>query len=255
VTIADNVESKSPEREAAEIEKLRLESKKLALEIEELSIQQGLRKAEARRAIAEAREAEAEASLRELSLKDKQRIEDLTRIQDHYVFHHFFDGSVNEKNVFNALNTMNAWHRLHPESEWEITINSPGGSVIDGMHLFDQITAYSLRGGGAHKITITVRGHAASMAGILLQAADVRRIGPESYLMVHEVSSWAQGKINEIKDEVRFLEKISDRVANLFVTRSNGKITREEFDRLWERKDWWLDSEEALARGFVDEIG
>jgi ATP-dependent protease ClpP protease subunit len=246
--LSDSTTPKSPEREAAEIAKLQAETN-------ELLLQQELRKVEIRHQLAEAVGEEHRAAVAAISRAERERTEELTKVQDHYVYHHFFDGVVGEKNVYLALNTLNAWHRTAPDSNWDITINSPGGSVIDGMHLFDAITAYSKRGGGNHHITMTVRGYAASMAGILLQSADTRLIGPESYLMVHEVSSWAQGKINEIKDEVKFLDKISERVTNLFVDRSEGKITKDEFTRLWERKDWWLDSKEALERGFVDNIG
>lgn len=224
-----------------------------------------LREAEVRQTVAEALEAEQSALIKTISRKERERVEDLSMVQDHYAFHHFFDGPVMEKTVYGALNTMNAWHRMHPTSDWDITINSPGGSVIDGMHLFDAITTYSRRGGGKHNITMTVRGYAASMAGILLQAADVRRVGPESYIMIHEVSSFAQGKIGELKDEIKFLERISERVANIFVTRSKEAaeanpdviegISMETFEKGWNRTDWWLDSAQALKHGIVDEIG
>lgn len=195
------------------------------------------------------------AASQAITLKERERVEQLTLVQDYYVQHHSFDGAVNEKTVYGLLNTMSAWHRSDPTAAWTIDINSPGGQVIPGMHLFDQIVAYSKRGGGDHHITMTVRGHAASMAGILLQAADLRLCGPESYIMVHEVSTWAQGKIGELRDEMKFLEKLSARVAQRFVDRSGGKTSLEEFEELWERKDAWLDSEEALRRGFVDAIG
>lgn len=241
-------EKKSPEREKAEIAKLNAETV-------EIGLQQALRKVEIRQQIAVAAREEHEAAVAKIMRKERERVEELTNIQDHYVFHHFFDGIVTEKTVYGALNSMNAWHRIHPGSEWNITINSPGGSLIDGMHLFDQITAYSLHGGGSHKITGTVRGYAASMAGILLQAVDERVIGPEAYLMIHEVSSFAMGKIGEIQDEVKFLEKVSERVANIFVERSGGKITMNAFQKGWKRIDWWLDSTEAERLGLVDRIG
>lgn len=231
------------------------EALKFVEEAMELRAQQELRKAEMRKVEAEADRETAQAAIAAITRKERERVEELTACQDHYVFEHFFDGPVYEKSVFGCLNTMNAWHRLHPKSSWTITLNSPGGSVIDGMHLFDQITSYSKRGKGSHHITIIVRGYAASMAGILLQSADKRVIGPESYLMIHEVSSFAQGKIGELKDEIKFLERISSRVADIFVERSKGKITMENFEKGWNRTDWWLDSTEAKKLGFVDAIG
>lgn len=253
----NTVEPKSPEREAAELRKLEVETEGLKLDA-------AIKLVDLREKEAKAVFAEQDAVIKGISRKERERVEEVTSAADYYHFHHFFDGPVHEKTVFAALNTLNTWHRLYPNSDWEITINSPGGSVTEGMHLFDQITSYSRRGGGGHHITMTVRGYAASMAGILLQAADVRRVGPESYIMIHEVSTFAQGKIGELQDEIKFLERISERVADIFVKRSaeaakqNRKvkgISLKEFQAGWRRTDWWVDSAEALRLGFVDAIG
>jgi ATP-dependent protease ClpP protease subunit len=123
------------------------------------------------------------------------------------------------------------------------------------MHLFDALTSYSKRGGGTHEITMIVRGYAASMAAILLQSVDVRVIGPESYLLVHEISAGAIGKIGEMKDDMKWYERVCERIATIFVQRSGGKVTKAKFKANWTRKDWWLDSDEALRLGFVDKIG
>lgn len=257
-------------KEDAEIQKLVAEAKAAEAAVNSSVLEQAKLKEEARKVAAEADQATFDAAIRKITLAERSRMEDLAVVQDHYVHHHFFDGYVGEKSVFGCLNTLAAWHRTEPNCDMDITINSPGGSVIDGMHLFDQITAYSLRGGGTHKVTITVRGYAASMAGILLQAADVRLIGPESYLMIHEISAGTGGKIGEIKDDVKWYQKLCDRVVDIFVARASDAarvdalrdeplgvvgIDKEEFGKRWERHDWWLDSKEALELGFVDGIG
>lgn len=238
----------SPAHEAALIAKLKAEE-------EELKFQQELRKAEIAKTLAEAKREEYEAAIAGISHIERKRIEDLTAVSDHFVFHHTFDGPVDAKSVKICLQTMDAWHRQHADSAWTITMNSPGGSVIEGMHLFDALTAYSRRGGGTHEITMIVRGYAASMAAILLQAVDKRVIGPESYLLIHEISAGAMGKIGEMKDDMKWYEKICERISTIFVQRSGGKITKSRFKTNWTRKDWWLASDEAAALGFVDEVG
>jgi len=92
------------------------------------------------------------------------------------------------------------------------------------------------------------------MAAILLQAASWRVIGRESWLLVHEVSADSSGKVGEMEDTVKMLEKMCARVADIFVERAEGKIDLETFTDSWGRKDWWMDSEEALRLGFVDEV-
>jgi ATP-dependent protease ClpP protease subunit len=240
--------SPSPAHEKALIAKLKAEEA-------ELKYQQELRKAEIAKTLAEAQREEHEAAMAGIARKERQRIEDLTAVSDHFVFHHTFDGAVGANSVKICLQTMDAWHRQHENSEWTITMNSPGGSVTEGMHLFDALTAYSKRGGGTHQITMIVRGYAASMAAILLQAVDKRVIGPESYLLIHEISAAAIGKVGEMKDDMKWYEKICDRIATIFVQRSGGKISKGKFKANWTRKDWWLSSDEALALGFVDEVG
>lgn len=243
-------DTKSPALEAAEIVKLEAEAAAAS--------------AQAAKDAAIAVKEQNNAAISAITLAERVRVEELTKVQDHYVFHHTFDGPVKPESVYGLLNSMSAWDRQNPDSAWTIDICSPGGSVISGMHLFDQIVKYSKRGGGNHHITITVRGYAASMAGILLQAADTRRIGPESYLMIHEIASGTGGKIGEIKDDVKWYEKVCSRIVDIFVERS-AEASRENpdikpiqkavFKKNWERIDWWLDSTESLKHGFVDEIG
>ena len=242
----------TPAKEAAEIAKLNAETRQIELDT---LLAERLTLAEIARTEAEAAKEAHNAAMAAITRAERERVEELTMVQDHYAFHHYLDGSVNEKFTYGALNTFNAWHRLYPESAWTIDINSPGGDVVDGMHLFDALTAYSIRGGGAHHITMTVRGYAASMAGILLQAADRRVIGSEAYLMIHEIAAGTGGKIGEIRDDVKWYDKVCERIANLFVQRSGGRISLEDFKASWERHDWWLDSNEALELGFVDAIG
>ena len=83
---------------------------------------------------------------------------------------------------------------------------------------------------------------------------DVRVMGRESYLMIHEISAGAGGKIGEINDAVKFYERVCERVVDIFVSRSGGKCSRAQFKKNWNRADWWIDSAEALRWGFVDAV-
>lgn len=250
-----NNNASDPGKVAAEIAKLEAETRKLTDEADLAKLDQELRRQEIRETKAKADEAESEAVIRALALKDRLRQEDLVQVQDHYAFHHLFDEAVSAKSVYNCLNTLVAWDRQYPECPMNITMNSPGGDVVSGFHLFDALSAYSLRGNGTHKVTITVRGYAASMAGILLQAADERVVGPRSFMLCHEVSSWAEGTMGQIKDRVEWLKKMSDQVVDIFIERSEGKISREEFQAGWTRRDWWLSAGEVINFGFADRIG
>lgn len=214
--------------------------------------------AEAEKALAEARESELRSEEQQLNLEQK-RIEtsvfnrlhkkELASDENHRVYR--FGDAVSSASVKSCQRQLMTWHRVDPGCDIEIVFNSPGGSVIDGVALYDTIRQLSRQG---HKITTGSLGYAASMAGILLQAGDHRWIGAESILMIHEISAGATGKIGEIKDSVKFYDMLSERVVNIFVNRCGGKTTREAFIEAWARQDWWLDSDASLAHGFVDEI-
>ena len=231
----------SPELESALLLKLAAETK----DLEEA----------ARIKMAEARKAEAYAESQEISLRASRRSEEITLAGDYFAKRYAFIDEVHERSVDHLLSQLHIWDRLEPECDMTIIMDSPGGSVTDGMHLFDEMVSLSKRGGGQHFLTVKVRGLAASMASILLQAADDRVCGPEAQIMVHEVSSWAQGSHGALQDVMKRLDLLSERVVRIFAERSGGKTTEEDFKKLWSRKDAWLDSDEALRLGFIDRIG
>jgi ATP-dependent Clp endopeptidase proteolytic subunit ClpP len=207
--------------------------------------------AETRKLLAEAAESEASAGLVNLSLESATRDHAEAAAADYrnHIFH--FAGPVNAASVAQCQRTLAAWSRLSPGAPVEIVFNSPGGSVIDGMALWDYLQHFKKKG---HHLTTSCRGYAASMGGILLQAGDVRRLGSESYLMIHEISAGTGGKIGEIQDAVKFYERICERVVDIFVNRSGGKCSKATFIKNWKRQDWWLSSDEALKFGFIDEV-
>jgi len=247
-----NADAKKAEAEAKEAD---LRTKAMELEISAADLKIATAQAELRAAEAHADQSRYDAESARVAHDLNVRQERYTLAQDHYHNHMVFGADVSQKSVAAALTQLAVWDRQDPSGKWTIDINSGGGDAIAGLHLFDQLTAHSIRGGGKHHITITVRGHAASMAGILLQTADVRRIGPESWLMIHEISAGTGGKIGEMKDDMKWFELMCDRIARVFVARSKKKITLDEFDKRWKDRNWWLDSKQAFDFGFVDEIG
>ena len=160
-----------------------------------------------------------------------------------------FDGAVSKSSVLRCMKKLTEWSRLSPECDMEIVFSSPGGSIIDGFELFDFIQELRSRG---HKITTGSLGMAASMAGILLMAGDVRWIGHQCWMMIHRAAFGAIGKTYEVEDEVKLVKRIEERCLDIFVSRS--KLTKQKIKRNWDRKDWWIDADECLDLGLVDEI-
>ena len=231
----------------------------------EAEAQQALANAEQARA--NARKAEAEAAsaqemltaqristqMGQLQLAETKYQFEMEQARDYRHHTYWFNLDVKDSSVDACIQQLTLWDRMDETGTAPFTVifRSPGGQVIPGMALFDFLRAMSAKG---HEITTVVRGYAASMAGILLQAGDHRIIGPESYLMIHEISAGTGGKIGEIQDAVKFYEMLCERVVDIFVKRSGGKCTSANFKKHWTRIDWWLSSEDTVRYGFADEI-
>ena len=184
-----------------------------------------------------------------VELRALQRAEKLELSKDKYHHLYQFYTEVNDLSVDGCMEMLSYWSRTEPGCAMEIVFNSPGGSVLAGLALFDFIRA--LRSEGHHVTTHTL-GYAASMAGILLQAGDKRVMGQEAWVLIHEISFGAVGKIGEIEDTTEWVKKMQKRILNIFAERS--KLTVAQIEKKWKRTDWWLSSDECLKAGLIDEI-
>lgn len=165
-----------------------------------------------------------------------------------------FSNEVTQKSADRLLHAMSLWHQHDPAAPWTIYLNSTGGSVFAGNSIIDELIAHSRRGGGTHDVTIKVRGVALSMGSLILQAGDHRVIGRNSMLMIHKGSDVMAGTADDIADMAEWFKRDTDWMINYFLDRTD-RITRAQFHAKIRRKDWWLNSTEALDLGFVDTVG
>lgn len=208
------------------------------------------------RAISEAEKAAHDARLSELQVA-KQELELLeTQINMDYqlsgVF--TFHRRVDQKSMNRLYRAMRVWNKYRKDGPWTIYLNSVGGEVWSGIGIIDELISQSLRGGGEHEITVKVRGVAASAAGMILQAADHRVVGRNSQLMIHKGSTAIAGTADDLADEHAWWQASTDQMVSLFLSRTD-KISRAEFLRKINRRDWWLSAGEAVNYGFADQIG
>ena len=206
-------------------------------------------KSEAAKADAETREALARARTAEIALEreEHKRIKEISADEFYRVYRIL--GSISDESVKACINQLSIWNRTQPGCDITLILQSPGGSIVPGMALWDYLQELRAQN---HHLTTIARGYAASMAGILLQAGDIRIIGRESWLLIHEASFGAMGSFGDVEDVVEWIRKIQDRILDIFASRS--KLSKAQIKRRWHRKDWWISSNEALKLGFVDEI-
>lgn len=200
----------------------------------------------------ELRTTQAIADMNEMQRDQARRSDELNKADDLWHERYQFTGKIDGKSVNECINRLTWWANSKPGCAITIIFNSPGGSFFEGMMLFDFIEELKGRG---HKVIVGTYGLAASMAGILLQAGSVRYVGAESWTMIHELSDGVQGSASVIADHAAFNTRLTERITNIFLKRSEGKISRDDFIAGFNRKEWWLSSDDMLKYGFADYVG
>ncbi|MCD8212122.1 MAG: ATP-dependent Clp protease proteolytic subunit [Oscillospiraceae bacterium] len=134
-----------------------------------------------------------------------------------------------------------------PEKEIQFYINSPGGSVTDGMAIYDTMQYIK-----CDVSTICV-GMAASMGAFLLSAgAKGHRLAlPNAEIMIHQPSAGTQGQITDMAIHLKRLETIKKRM-NEILAENTGR-TLEEVTEATER-DNFMSAQEALDFGLIDQV-
>ena len=231
------------------------------VELSETLIGEQIKKTEAER-----KKYETEEELARYEVLEYERQERNAKAKHSEARIYNFVDQVSTGSVKSAIGTLNEWVRRDLVSgitprPLTVVFQSPGGGVFPGMALFDAIKRIQ-RGDPNNddpalrvppvKVDTIASGYAASMAGILLQAGDVRIIEENAYILIHEISSLALGNTSEMEDEVKLMKRLQDRVLKIFVERSN--MTKRAIETKWKRKDWWIDAEEAIEKGFADRV-
>lgn len=126
-----------------------------------------------------------------------------------------------------------------------LRINSPGGSVIDGLAIHDAIKRMP------QKVTAQIEGLAASIATIIALGADEISMSQNSLFMIHNVWGGETGGAKDMRKAADLMEKMGDRLVNIYVSKT-GKDESEI--RNWMDEETWFTADEALEAGFINYI-
>lgn len=164
----------------------------------------------------------------------------------------YFYDEVSEGSVLNLVKQLEAWstNKDNDGKPVRIILNSPGGSVFASFTLMDEISAVRTRG---HHVKMQTYGMAASAAGWILQAADERVIGANSWILIHQISTKAEGKLADIQTDLKFTTQLQDQFLERLARRSKLSLAtiHEHIDQ---GLDWWINAQDALKYGLVDSI-
>lgn len=134
------------------------------------------------------------------------------------------------------------------DADIKLFINTPGGSVIDGLAIYDIMNWVE------PDVATYAMGMAASMGSILISsgAKGKRYALPNSKIMIHQVSSGI-GYINtaDLKIEFDEMKKDQNILYNILAENTGKSLKQIEKDA---DRDHWFTSKEALEYGLIDEI-
>ena len=134
-----------------------------------------------------------------------------------------------------------------PDKDIQLYINSPGGSVTDGMAIFDTMQYIKC------PVSTICVGLAASMGAFLLAAgAKGKRIAlPNAEIMIHQPSAGTQGQITDMAIHLKRLEVVKKRM-NRILSENTGKPI-EQVTADCER-DNFMTAQEAMEYGLIDRV-
>jgi ATP-dependent Clp protease protease subunit len=134
-----------------------------------------------------------------------------------------------------------------PKKDIKLYINSPGGTVYDGLAIYDTIQFIS-----PDVQTIGI-GLQASMGSFLLSSgAKGKRFAlPNSRIMIHQPSSGTQGKVTDQEISLRESIFVKKQLNEMLAKNTGQKLAKIEKDM---ERDFWMSSEEAVAYGIIDEV-
>ncbi len=136
-----------------------------------------------------------------------------------------------------------------PEKEISLYINSPGGSITDGMAIVDTINYIKC------PVTTICVGMAASMGAVLLAsgAKGKRFATPNAEILIHQplISGGLSGQTTEIKIHAEHMVRTREKLNKLLSERTGQSLETIERDT---ERDNYMTAEEALEYGLIDEI-
>jgi len=134
-----------------------------------------------------------------------------------------------------------------PKRDIQMYINSPGGSVIAGMGIYDTMQFVS------PDVGTICTGLAASMGAVLLTAGQKgkRTCLPHARVMIHQPSGGMQGQFSDMEISYNLIKDLRHELYNILADHS-GK-TFEDIEKDSDR-DNWMTAKEAKEYGLVDEV-
>jgi ATP-dependent Clp protease protease subunit len=151
----------------------------------------------------------------------------------------FWDDSVSAKDFSTELSNL-----PKTVNQIDVRINSPGGDVFDGVTIYNRLKQHSAN------ITVYIDGLAASIASIIALAGNEVIMGEGALYMIHLPWTFAMGDRNDFENTINRLLDVEEQLLSIYSKKTG--LDRIELKKMLE-DETWLDADQAIEMGFVDE--
>lgn len=134
-----------------------------------------------------------------------------------------------------------------PTKDIQLYINSPGGSVYDGLAIYDTMQYIK-----PDVQTIGIGLQASMGAFLLASGAKGKRFAlPNARVMIHQPSSGTQGKVTDQEISLREALELKESLARMMAENTGQKLDKVKADM---ERDCWMSADEAMKYGIIDEV-
>lgn len=161
----------------------------------------------------------------------------------------FVDGEVNPALASTVIAQLLYLESEDPTKDIQMYINSPGGSVVDGLAIYDTMQYIKC------DVSTIAMGLAASMGAVLLAGgANGKRFAlPNAEIMIHQPLGGFQGQASDIEIHAKNIIETKKKLTELLAKSTNGKTNFKTMEKLCDR-DNFMDVNTALDIGLIDHI-
>lgn len=134
-----------------------------------------------------------------------------------------------------------------PTKDISLYINSPGGSVSDGLAIYDTMQFIK------PDVATYGMGLQASMGAFLLSSGEKgkRYVLPNARVMIHQPSAGTQGMVSDMEISLRESIRIKRLLNDILAKNTGQKVSKIEKDV---DRDFWMDAKEAVQYGIADKV-
>lgn len=146
-----------------------------------------------------------------------------------------------------AAGFRNALKSLGDVKSINLHINSPGGSVFEGIAIYNMLKQNSAR------INVYIDGLAASIASVIAMSGDAIFMPSNSMMMVHNPWVMAIGNASELRKKADDLDQITKSSVQTYLAKAGDKLDEKTLTQLMD-DETWLTAQEAVDYGLADEV-